>query len=603
MSGRNGKSSQARKKETIYLVPVAMVLALVPLVIRYHAYVSVANVYRYQMDYFAGQASDFMSWGKSVVLLAAAVMMVLCLLFKAFTDAKDKWKWTMLWIPLAVYGLMSFLSACFSDYTYISFRGEDELFESVWVLLAYCVCTVYGFYMVKDEKTVRKVVKIFGVGLSIICLYGLIEIFYKNLADTLLGRYLIYPVQLVYEYGDALELNMNLDQVFLTFYNSNYVGSYVAIMLPAAFGMFMGMSKKAEKIWFGLLMLAQMAILAASEARSGFFGLVAAAVVLLFFYAGQLKKYWKKLLAGVFVLLAAGIITDACMGFTMCKRMIHTFDGTERKAMRLQAVETLDDCVKFTYLGNTMTLVYQGYDSENPFLASCEGETVEYTLNEDNIWQTEDERFKAFEFAKTGTEKNDYFDVGIEGELWRFLDAKENGGYYYLNYDAYPEKIAVAPKAWGREWYGFASGRGYIWAKTVPMLKNTIILGSGPDTFYQVYQHNDYVSEKYYLGTLVTRPHSMYLQTGVQTGVVSLVAFLVFAGMYMVSSFRIYRRCKNTFLSHVGKGITAGIAGYLTAGLVNDSIIGISQLFWMLAGIGMAVNLLVKKQSEMLEKE
>jgi hypothetical protein len=200
-----------------------------------------------------------------------------------------------------------------------------------------------------------------------------------------------------------------------------------------------------------------------------------------------------------------------------------------------------------------------------------------------------------------GSASFDYFDVGIEGLGWRFVDAGESAGYYFVNPAHCLVKIQQAKKALPRKYWRFANGRGYVWAKTLPLLKNYIFLGSGPDTFYMVYPWNDYVDQSYVIQkeTVFNRPHSLYLQMGIQTGVLSLLAFLVFVGGYLLQSLRIYGKRRTISLNQIeilGFGIFGGVLGYLITGLVNDSMVGIAQFFWCFIGFGIGINQMVENQ-------
>ena len=143
------------------------------------------------------------------------------------------------------------------------------------------------------------------------------------------------------------------------------------------------------------------------------------------------------------------------------------------------------------------------------------------------------------------------------------------------------------------------SKRGYIWARTIPLLKANWLLGSGPDTFTIEFPQDDYIGlENYgYKGSIVTKPHNMYLQMGVQTGVISLMAFLAFYMMYFIQSIRIYIKGKfDTYASQLGVAIFLASIGYMIAGITNDSTITVAPIFWILMGIGMSMNRIVKKR-------
>ena len=91
----------------------------------------------------------------------------------------------------------------------------------------------------------------------------------------------------------------------------------------------------------------------------------------------------------------------------------------------------------------------------------------------------------------------------------------------------------------------------------------------------------------------------MYLQIAVQTGVPSLIAFLIFFGWYIISSLRLYwKQSYESYMSKIGVGILASVIGYLILALTNDSCIAVSPIFWVLTGIGLAINRQLKKAGE-----
>ena len=98
---------------------------------------------------------------------------------------------------------------------------------------------------------------------------------------------------------------------------------------------------------------------------------------------------------------------------------------------------------------------------------------------------------------------------------------------------------------------------------------------------------------------MISKPHCMYLQVGVQTGVVSLIAMLVFFGMYIVQSFCLYgKKIGDSLLDKFGVAILVGTVGYMVSSISNDSSVTVAPVFWCLMGLGIAVNTMVKKQRE-----
>jgi hypothetical protein len=142
------------------------------------------------------------------------------------------------------------------------------------------------------------------------------------------------------------------------------------------------------------------------------------------------------------------------------------------------------------------------------------------------------------------------------------------------------------------------SGRGYIWSRTIPLLKDHIFLGSGPDTFLLEFPQEDYVMMRKngYENAVMTKPHSMYLQIGVQTGVLSLVCILVFYIWYAVQSIKLYAfRKLGTQVEAFGMAAFIGSIGYMISGISNDSMVVTAPVFWGMIGLGVAANVMVQK--------
>ena len=133
------------------------------------------------------------------------------------------------------------------------------------------------------------------------------------------------------------------------------------------------------------------------------------------------------------------------------------------------------------------------------------------------------------------------------------------------------------------------------------MLKDHILLGSGADSFIFEFPHSDYVGRANYgfYDSIMSKPHSLYLQIGVQTGVVSLIAFIVFYLMYFIDSVKLYlKHDLDTFVSQAGVAVLVGTISYMISGISNDSSITVAPVYWVMAGLGIAINVIVKRENE-----
>jgi hypothetical protein len=140
------------------------------------------------------------------------------------------------------------------------------------------------------------------------------------------------------------------------------------------------------------------------------------------------------------------------------------------------------------------------------------------------------------------------------------------------------------------------ANRGYIWSRTLPLLKNTVLIGNGPDTFAIYFPQYDFLSKlKFYKtgGIFIDKAHNMYLQTALNTGGLSLLALLALFAIYFVSSLKMYLGrdfFRSGSINAVGTACFAAFCGYAAAALFNDSVVSVAPVFWVLLGLGMGIN-------------
>jgi hypothetical protein len=143
------------------------------------------------------------------------------------------------------------------------------------------------------------------------------------------------------------------------------------------------------------------------------------------------------------------------------------------------------------------------------------------------------------------------------------------------------------------------SNRGYEWGTAIPMLKDYMIMGAGPDNFPLAFNQDDFIAKlnliDFDANIVIDKPHNMYLQIAINTGVVSLIAFLIICLWYVVSSLVLYS--KTNFADNyelIGGACLTSITGYLIAGLFNDNVTSVAPLFWIILGIGISINIIKK---------
>ena len=265
-------------------------------------------------------------------------------------------------------------------------------------------------------------------------------------------------------------------------------------------------------------------------------------------------------------------------------------------------VQTLENEIVIDYLEQPLHISYTRVGESYSFMIKDEEGTDIATVTQDNTILLQDERFQNIKLMPIVISEIYGLQVTVDDSMqWYFSNEAKDGDTTYYFYTPYGKWDKIAnPKAITMNERMF-SGRGYIWSRTIPELKNYILKGSGPDTYVLVFPQDDYIGleNNGFKGSVVTKPHNLYLQIWVQTGGISLVAFLALYVIYLVQSIYVYGKSKfETYQEQLGVGIFLAVVAYLIAGITNDSTITVAPIFWILLGLGFGINHRLKGNRE-----
>lgn len=594
---------QQRKYPIAYLLPLIMILAVIPLMI--HQYRFNTGLTQYNWYQGEGNASDLFLHVKMVWSYAMFII-ILCIMIYMIFSEEIKPVWDRILIPILVYGALSFVSALFSINRHYSFSGIQQQFESVWMLLGYVLLVYYSFFILYQESAVERLIPYLVAGITVMTVFGVLQgLKLDPLHTEFLQSLILTNKKLV----GRMKFSFEEGRTFMSLYNPNYVGFYVVVMVPILVALIMHTKKVILRVFYAILAAALVFVLFASQSRAGILVLVATFFVMLLCMRKVFFKNWKVTLGIVVVAVVAFIAVNMMNQNVLVNRMRSMF-STSPQNYALEYIETGKD-VTFGYQGNEIHFTMErekGADAATFHVTDGEGNEVASTLQaETNVYQITDKRFpfvyaemygdsfRGFyvEHARTGT-GNDAFSPT---KRWLFSNQyKQNDSTYYVKgagASFFHMKRYQAGDGFLEKNYLLANKRGYIWARTIPLLKKYPLLGSGPDTFVIAYPNDDLVG-LYNSGhdvEVVTRPHCMYLQIASQTGIPSLIAFLVFFGWYLIRSLKLYwRQSYDSYMSKIGLAVMISIMGYLILGLTNDSSVVISPVFFVLTGMGLGIN-------------
>lgn len=574
----NKKKRTEKKTSVIDLLPYIFIVAVVPLIVYLHIddLDPAEDAIWKTRDFYP----DLLSYCKSLWFRIASAFGLCLFAFRIIQGRVQLKQRLSLYLPSAVYIIFIILSTVTSKYASIALSGFVARYEGMLVLVFYIINMLILFNVIREEWQIQFLLKSLLVSACVISLIGLTQFAGRDFFQTGLGKSLILPAEFV-----ESELSFNFGTMaYGTLSNPNYMGSYVALVFPVAVAVIFLAEKVAWRIMAVVLSVLLLINLAGSDSSAGLvglgFGLVIAAIYFL-----RKHLYRKKII----VILSVAVVLTACgfLGRDVILRL-------RMEGVTPYYVEdiTLDKGTA-RIVSSTETLNIR-FAEEQLMFYDAEGNSLHVNANEDetgiNI-SFKEPAFQRYRLKVIG----DVLEIR-NGEVVFYIILNEDG-LYLLGLNGDETNRIVKPEAIDVKGYEkVGSARAYIWSRTIPLLKNAVLVGYGPDTFAIVFPQKDYIGKINAYNTplmIVDKPHNMYLQIAINTGILSLVAFLAVIVVYLVMGIKAcFMNRASGRISQYGAGIFIGICAYLVAGFFNDSSIAVAPVFWVLLGIGFACNIM-----------
>ncbi|MFT5875201.1 MAG: O-antigen ligase [Clostridium sp.] len=602
-----------KRDEGIHIMPIMLMIFIVPLIVR----LRVLTLTGVQYDLWNGseQLTDFFSNYKMIWILICTMLAIIMLLVKSFQTKLKVFKKSYYFIPIGIYCIAIILSTMLSKYTEISIWGFADRYEGMLVLLAYMITMSITILLVDCEYHIKLLFGALFASATVIAVIGLFQYIGYDIWQSNFGKSMMLPAKYMKD-AAGLHFQFGKNVIYSTLYHYNYVGSYMAMLFPLSLTLFLFVKNKIGKSLMGIMTLLFLVNWIACNSRAGVMGGILALVILLIMIRKRikLKRKYVIIVCFIFVLIFAGLnisskgALTARIGTLFSEMKLAVTPNNEK-----QSYEALIPLKDVSAKGDTAHVVIdddvlniKSIGSEFVF-TDKNSKPIKTTFNsETNKIIIKDERFKGYDIELVTinyksvlylVKDNIRLYFGVEDNSIRIVDYKAKD--IENNIDSIPK--------WGFEGKELlASSRGYIWSRSLPLVKDTLLLGNGPDTFAAYFPQQDLKGKMYaYNGDmwqLVDKAHDLYLQIALNTGVLSLIAVLALFAMYFIKSFKIYYNSSfKDFNSIAGLGIFVAVVGYLGAGLFNDSVVSVAPVFWILLGMGISINnvLMPKKKNKM----
>ncbi len=583
--------------ETVYFLPIILLLALVPLIVVGKR----IEIDGLELLNWRGGSShiDFFSYYKALVFIIV-VYSSFALLFVQRIFGRIKFKASWIYLPLLIYIVMVIISTYFSEYLVVSWRGFMEQFQGVWVLVGYAIAVVLAYNMVTTEKDIKIIMFSLVFSGIVVFIVGFTQYFGYSVLEHPFMAKIILPLS---EQTTGMSLNFRnaVNTISATMYNQNFVGSYAALLFPSTLTMYLFQESRKKSFFVGILSCMMFFILIGSKSRAGYVGTMFMLLIMIIVFRKVLAENIKKIIP----LISGFIIVVMLTNYFSDGSVLTEFDKLE-PGMEIEAISSIVRFEDIRFEGNHVDIV-----TENETLKiRYADEGISFLDDNDNkltpivdglILSFEEEQYEGYsvEFF----EGKEYFKVfAYKKEMIYFITDEglkmyDIGGT--LNVSEYPKQFKPLI---GREY--LFSGRGFIWMDSIPLLEGALVYGYGPGMYPIAFPQQDYAGKQTVWGSriVVDKPHDMYLQIGIENGLVALIAMLILFAGYFFSSLKLYWKAKFMhFREFAGLGIFLGISGYLVAGIFNDQIISVAPIFYILLGAGFSLNEIVRYENKKVE--
>ncbi len=637
-----GKSVKTATKGTARYEKVFVALSMVFFtVFPFVARIIVLKVSADEQTYFItqnGYISDIALFSKEIAIAAFAAIAVLFFIGeRVFTDRPepfDKEAFLRLRVPLILIGVMTVfatLSMVFASNIEVAFRGVHTEFEGWLALFSYIIIFIFGLYYMRKEDCVE-FFKHFVIVVSIIAgLLCCVELFIKPILEFRFVQYLISSEK-YRELAESIESKYFTGQSALMFNNPGFLGGFAALILPID----IALAVEAQKVWIRIVRIIASSLICValygSASKASWVAVVICLILMtvlllaVFFTAKRTgkkagtghngtykladKAVSPKSLAVAAVTLAACLVsfigTSLVVELKTSNEILYESGpaAASDKLFRLDSATLNDGVLEFTSGEKKLVCSVdqrkffehmEGTYSDVSFvdcIVISDGEKI-IEGRKDSVYENErlgiwllgispdDDRFDMITVATEG--QMTYFCFGYDGPA-QF--AMTNTGFKSFAQNDILEDSITQPAVTGLESiYGFATGRGYIWAQSLPVMAESLLIGKGCGNFPFHFRQNEIVGLLNTHGSMkyvIDRPHNWYIQAFISNGLPYLLCMLVLFAIIVIKGIK----CaigKKTGIFEIG--LLAGLVAFMIAGIINDSCVTVNPLFWLALGV------------------
>ena len=531
---------------------------------------------------------DANSWWKAVMVCGLALWMAAHATIRFAGGWRPRFPFFALLLLCAA--LSTLASVCLSAYPRTAWLGYTTLYEGALVLLGYLAAIWYAAEMTDTDRERLLVTRVVGMTGLVNAIHGILEGCGWNFWRTRFGSWLmgVDEGRLTFTFADT-------NMAYGTQFQPNHYGMFMAMMCMLALGM---LWREKSRIWrclWALTFVCGLAAVVFSNSRTAI-GVCAvvtagAAVVCLYRRPGrhdgrQIDTAALRRTAGVVTATAACIVAVfACLGKldtlgeaagVLAGRIGKTFSPREKEA--LESVELSANTIVIHLADRSLALEKRTASRWNARRLDT-GDRDEFFLREKGgHWSGAEIPGAAGTALHARADGNlvltapgirlRFFQLGNE------LFAVDHKG---LLHDTLPD----SPKVNLGRLERLLGGRGYTWSRALAVVPQHLLFGSGPGTFAMAFPQYDLVGKQRYLENLdEDKGHGVWITFLVQLGI---AGFVLYCLPIAYVSYTVTQRFHG-----LAPSLAMGMAAFMLGSITNDSTIGVTAAFCLLAGLALS---------------
>ena len=533
-------------------------------------------------------ASDFFLHIKSRVFLMLAVWMLTAVIVCLVRLHREKapvmsGRGKGMLVLTGLYLFLTVLSGLLSPHRFFSFAGFTESYETVPVIIGYGITFLYAMFILKEDRVREILSSFFILGAGLMGALGTGQMLGWDFWLSLPGRWLIYGPAAAREIQSAGETGMTAGRkVYLSMYNPNYAAVYLLIVLPLCIAILYrdiqrtrrGKRDMVKMVWDVLTVAMLMISLFGTGSKTAW----PAAAILCIMTVCLWQCSWRRKCG---VLLALGVLAAISTGTASFLSGQNIIGGVLKNAFprkmnyRLKTVELNHDRINIIYREKTYQLqILRDGNKAALQVLDADGQLTKLP--------------KALGIETFRDEQDLHVIMIHRNNPWHFVMREDDGIFHFINMAGREDVPVRAEPVFGKGYERAFTNRMYIWGLTARYLPGALLTGYGPESFAFIFPQNDYVMKSNLGQTAfsqaISRPHSLFLQIWMNSGALALVCMLALIGLFGGRMLECRRVSWGPFVFSAFLSVTA----FLLMGLLNDSMVAVTPLICLIAGMGMA---------------